>query len=44
MKFNAIINKVNNFSAIKNHPRVVYLLDLLSFFLAKGKGQNSRII
>ena len=44
MKFNTIINKVNNSSAIKNHPGVVYLLDLLSFFLAECKSQNGWVI
>ncbi len=44
MKFNSIINKVNNFSAIKNYPGVAYLLDLLGFFLAECKCQNGWII
>ncbi len=44
MKFNTVINKVNNFFRNKNHPGVAYLLDLIGFFLAECKGQNGWII
>jgi hypothetical protein len=44
MKFNAIFNKVNNFSAAIDRPEVVYLLGLLSFFLAECKCQDGWVI